>query len=340
MEKSKKMIWILHAGINHPSPYFYNFCKELDKIDDYSYVIDPNLPLDKNIKNGIVYFNRLKRFYKSDDINTALEFLNNIDSLKNNGWKIVWTIHNFFPIDRELSDIDYYVTSEFIKKCDKVFTVSSYMKKSIKKNYGINAINHGVGPNLLNNNKINEEVKKLNKSKEFTFTFIGNIYKYKMLDQIIENFNKLKDCRLIIAGSESKNANVNMNKLINNNKNIIFIDSFIDKNDWKRIASLTDCFISLYDLYLPAFKYGFFPSNFINISKTNIRCISPKSIIFDEMICKRQMIYYDFDDENGLLNAMKKAQTFNNNIVRSKIKYNYDWQDVVKTFIDGCNEMF
>ena len=52
------------------------------------------------------------------------------------------------------------------------------------------------------------------------------------------------------------------------------------------------------------------------------------------------MIYYDFDDENGLLNAMKKAQTFNNNIVSSKIKYNYDWQDVVKTFIDGCNEMF
>ena len=32
-------IHILHAGIAHKSPYFYNFCKELEKFDDFSYVM-------------------------------------------------------------------------------------------------------------------------------------------------------------------------------------------------------------------------------------------------------------------------------------------------------------
>lgn len=340
MEKNKKIIWIVHAGLSHPSPYFYNFCNELNNYCDYEYIINPNLPLTKKINQGVIYFNRLKRFYKSDDIETAFQFLKDIDLLKKNGWKIVWTVHNFFPIDRELTEIDELVTKEFILKCDKVFTVSSYMKKSIYKYYHIKAINHGVGINILDNNIINAEVKKLKKSKKFTFTFIGNIYKYKLLDQIINCFSKLDNCRLIIAGCESKNANINIKELASKNKNIILINSFINKKDWDKLTSITDCYISLYDLNFKAFKYGFFPSNFINISRTGIKCISPKCKIFDEMIYKRQMIYYDFNDESGLLKAMKKALDINKKKKIIAIKYKYDWKTTVNIFIENCNKLF
>ena len=125
MENDKITLWILHAGIEHPSPYFYNFCKYLKKYDNYEYIINPELPLEKHVNKGIVYFNRLKRFYKSDSLKSAKDFLKDIDTLKSNGWKIVWTLHNFFPIDRTITEVDEYVTNKFLKKCDIVFTVST-----------------------------------------------------------------------------------------------------------------------------------------------------------------------------------------------------------------------
>lgn len=340
MGEDKIKIWMLHAGIEHPSPYFYNFCSELNTYENYEYVINPELPLEEKVNKGIIYFNRLKRFYNNDNIDTANVFLSNIDYLKRKGWKIVWTLHNFFPIDRELNSIDEYVTSEFIKKCDLVFTVSEYMKNSIKKHFNINAINHGIGINKLNNNCINPKVKEIKKGKKFTFTFIGNIYKYKMIDQIIKSFNKIEHCRLIIAGREAKNAGVNINHLIGNNKNIIYINSFVDENDWEELSKVTDAFISIYDLELPAFKYGFFPSNYINIAKTGIKCISPKSDVIEEIICKEQLITYDFDDKNGLYNAMLKAKSSESNKVFVNQKYNYSWKKVVNKFVNSCNRLF
>ena len=37
------------------------------------------------------------------------------------------------------------------------------------------------------------KIKSLKKNDMFTFTFVGNIYKYKMIDKIILSFNKMKD---------------------------------------------------------------------------------------------------------------------------------------------------
>ena len=140
---------ILHAGITHPSPYFYNFCLNLKKHSSFKYIINPDLPNYKPEGKSIIYFNRLKRFYKSDSLESAKVFLDKVDELRNNGWKIVFTLHNFFPIDREITDIDDFVTREFLKKCDIVFTLSEYLKKQIKKVYNIDAINHGMGFNIL-----------------------------------------------------------------------------------------------------------------------------------------------------------------------------------------------
>lgn len=334
-------IYILHAGLSHPSPYFYNFCKELDKIKEFNYVINPELPDYEPNGNGIIYFNRLKRFYKSDDEITANEFLNKIDDLKNKGWKIVWTIHNFFPIDRSVTKVDEYIVEEFIKKCDLVFTLTDYMKKSIMNQYNIEAINHGMGFNELDG-IFDKKVVKYHKYREFTFTFVGNIYKYKLLDKIIESFNKLTDAKLIIAGKEPSNSNVNIKEKIKNNKNIIYIDEFVGKTDWDTLSKMTDSFINIYDLYTPAFKFGFFPSNFINIYYYGNRCISPNHEIIKELIPSSQIILYDFKDEDGLFKAMESVKE------KGKIKSNkndeakkvYNWNKTIKIFTSNCKKLF
>ena len=71
-------VHILHAGISHPSPYFYNFCRYLENYDDFDYIINPELPEIPPVDKGIIYFNRLKRFYDSNYINTAKSFINKI----------------------------------------------------------------------------------------------------------------------------------------------------------------------------------------------------------------------------------------------------------------------
>ena len=55
-------LYILHAGISHPSPYFYNLEKELKQYPEINVIINPNLPTIPPRDKGIVYFNRLKRF--------------------------------------------------------------------------------------------------------------------------------------------------------------------------------------------------------------------------------------------------------------------------------------
>lgn len=333
-------LYILHAGITHPSPYFYNFCKELELHHNYKYIIDPNLPDFSPDDKEIIYFNRLKRFYDSNNMKTAKEFLNQIDNLKSNGWKVVWTLHNFFPIDRSITTVDEYVTKEFMKKCDLVFTLSNCLKNNIKKHYGINAINHGMGFNLLDNDFNNNLVQNF-KTNKFVFTFIGNIYEYKMLDYVIENFNKLENCILIIAGKEPKNAHVNIEKLVeSNNNNIKFYDGFIGDDDWEKLSTITDCFINIYDLNFPAFKYGFFPSNFINIYNTGIQCISPRCMEIKEMMDNSQMIYYSFTDKNGLLNAMKYAMSRKYVKLNNDVNKKYNWSKVVSCFTKNCERLF
>lgn len=334
-------VHILHAGISHPSPYFYNFCRYLENYDDFDYIINPELPEIPPVDKGIIYFNRLKRFYDSNDINTAKSFIKKIENCKRQGWKIVMTLHNFFPIDREITDVDEYVTRVFLNECDLVFTLSEYLRKSIKENYGINAINHGMGYNILDGPFNNNLVKHLKIDKyKYVYTFIGNIYPYKMLDKIIENFNKIDDAVLIIAGKESKNSLVNIEKLIDDNPNIYFYDGFVGENDWIKLSQITHAFVSLYDINLKTFKYGFFPSNYINIYNTGIPCISPRHEAIMEMMDDNQMIYYNFYDKDGLLNAMKYAKINSPKRLKNDVEKKYSWSMQIEIFTKCCRGLY
>ncbi len=337
---SKKVIWILHAGISHKSPYFYNLTRELKKYDFLDVVINPSLPVDKKTDNGIVYFNRLKRFYKSEDSKTIDKFLKDVDNLKENGWKIIFTLHNFFPIDREINDNDAFLLQEFLKRTDMVFTFSNHMKNQLKKYFNIDAYNHSIGENILNDDFDNDiELPKLPEDA-FVFTFIGNISEYKMLNVVIDNFfkllNKYKNAYLIIAGPSNKTYNLK----IKNNRNIIRIDQFIGDKEWEKLASLTNVFLNTYDINRECFKYGFFPSNCITIMKYKKFCIAPDCLPIKEILPIEY--YYLYSDKNDLLTKMKLSIK-NKDIIKNKEKNypksNYSWEKTVKILVDKIGEL-
>lgn len=336
-------LYILHAGISHPSPYFYNLEKELKQYPEINVIINPNLPTIPPRDKGIVYFNRLKRFYDSNDLNSSKDFLKKIDNLKEMGWKIVWTVHNFFPIDRDITAVDDYVVREFINRADLLFTLSEYMRKSIKENYGKEAINHSMGINDLSG-IFDKEIIKLDEipKNAILFSFVGNIYKYKLLNVLIDKFNKLEmpNVYLLIAGPKAANQKVDLNIT---NKNIIVKDGFIGDSSWEIISERTTCFVCMYDLKLPAFKYGFFPSNIVKISSLKKMCLVPESEIIRELADQQSLIEYNFEDSKDFSN---KIDYIIKNIDKiklqeSKIKQKaYSWSKLTKIFVEGIKKLY
>ena len=326
-------ITILHAGINHPSPYIYSMCKELDKYDDIEYIITPELPLkEKADRCSIIYFHRLKRYYDCNSKRSGEEFIKNVKKLKANGHFIAWTIHNFLPIDRPTTDVDEYVLSEFLKNADIVFTLTDYMRKSLIKNFGRKSITHYIGINKLDG-WFDKEIIDLSSLSDdaFLFTFVGNIAPYKNINQIIENFKMINNDNtyLLIAGPMAKNVDISLNL----SSNIIRFDKFIGEKSWKKICEKTNVFINLYDLDYPNFKYGFFPSNSVTLSQKGIKVITPKCEIIDELLSQNMMINFDFYDNNDLLNKMKWAVN-NPQKLKFSEKKEYSWYNTVRIIVN------
>jgi glycosyltransferase involved in cell wall biosynthesis len=327
-------LWILHAGLGHPSPYFYNLCNEFNKYKDIEVIVKPDLPLEVTVDNGVVYFNRLKRYYDSEDMNSIHKFLDDVDKLKQNGWKLIFTLHNFFPIDRKITENDEFLLTEFLPKMDVVFTFTNYMKQELKQHFGINAINHSIGKNTLDKSFDKEVIIPEIKNGSFVFTFVGNISEYKMLDIVINEFKKIKNNNvyLIIAGLESKNFKLNYEE----EKSIIRINQFIGDSCWKKLCSITNVFINSYDVNRECFKYGFFPSNCIQIMQQKKICIVPKCKVMSEILpCG---FYYTYENNSEILKVMKQVINDENIIKEKENNYpccNYSWENMVKIIVSS-----
>ena len=329
-------LYILHAGISHPSPYFYNLEKCLKKYKDINLTINSDLPNETPCEKSILYFNRLKRYYDSNDKSSVINFLKKIDILKNKGWIIAFTLHNFFPIDRKITKNDELLLKEFLKKVDIVFCFSHYMKQKLEEIYNIKAINHSIGYNELDGwfNSYNDLSLNIEKDS-FVFTFVGNVSKYKMLDKFIEAFNKIKkdNVYFIIAGPSNKNYKLNYN-----NDNIIRIDHFIGNDEWNYLKNITNIFINSYDIDYENFKYGFFPSNCIQLNYNKKICIVPKHDIMKELLNDNTYLEYE-NNMKSIIDIMNYAINNRDLIADMEKKYiskKYLWEDtvaiIVKTF--------
>jgi len=328
-------IYILHAGLSHPSPYFYNLEKEIEKYEDINLIINGELPNYIPNKKSILYFNRLKRYYDSNDVESVNQFLNKVDELSGKGWIIAFTVHNFFPIDRDITEVDEYMFREFLKRTDIVFCFSEYMKDQLKNIYNIDAINHSIGYNQLDGwfDKECEEKISLN-DNSFVFTFIGNVNKYKMLDKFIEAFNDLKkdNVYFVIAGPDSKNYSLKID-----NKNIIRINHFIGDSEWDYLKSITNVFINSYDVDLPNFKYGFFPSNCVQINYNKKICIVPNSPIIKELLNEGTYFVYE-NNLNSIKSVLRYTYDNCELIKQMESKYSskdYSWQKTVEVIVNA-----
>lgn len=326
--KDKITVWILHAGIGHKSPYFSNLIETWQADKNYNLIVDPNFPQGIAPKNGFIYFNRLKRFYSSDNIQSIHEFLNNIEKLKRNGWKIIFTLHNFMPIDRNTNDNDIYLMEKFLDFADIVFTLSKSMQQSLLTNFNIKAVCHGIGRNILKDTNSKITLPKFSKDS-VVFSFVGNISEYKMINEIIDAFMSLKNenCYLIIAGPENQTYKPKIPK----SSRIIYLNTFIGQKDWSKISKVTTAFLNTYDVNRNCFKYGFFPSNCVEISFRKKFCIVPNCSEIKELLPSGYYCSYNKPEDlkNALLYVINNREKILS-LEKTYPLYDHDWIKTVK----------
>jgi glycosyltransferase involved in cell wall biosynthesis len=333
---------ILHAGISHPSPYFHNFCNALrENHPEIDLSINPEIPPNGPTEEGVLHFHRLKRFYSSDAMKSASNFITNLNKAKKVGWKIAWTIHNFFPIDREISEVDFWVTEQFSRLSDVIFTHTDLMKKNAERIFSRRVINHSCGVNQLAGIFDANRTGATRGDYETTFTFGGNIAGYKCVPQSIEAFKRLKKefpykrLRFIVAGPSSRG--IDLKKSLEGDLDITRYNFFVGDGAWKELCDVTDVFLTPYEVSLPAFKYGFFPSSVPQLLGYKKPMILPDCPETREFLPEKNMaIFYG---KEGLYPAMREGLDFSRRKSVQKhlegIVSNFSWDEVVKVAVEG-----
>ncbi|WP_035803595.1 glycosyltransferase [Kitasatospora mediocidica] len=106
-----------------PSPYFAQFERAVG--DRLGLRFQPGLDGLEAQEAGVLNLHRLKRLYRDGDGTAdpqlAAELTARLHRLRRRGWRIVWTLHNLYPIDvPQLVDADRAVVAGLLEVADAV----------------------------------------------------------------------------------------------------------------------------------------------------------------------------------------------------------------------------
>lgn len=345
----------IHAGIGHKSPYMEALKVYLKKYGDIKAISLPYLPERKPLgEERVIHLHRLGRLYNGEESLCLL--INKIDKLKKVGWKFVWTIHNFFPLDSKMEELDFFAIKQIGKRMDIIFCHTNEMKKNLMNVFDIQAINHRYGADY--HIKKNEDScfknKKIFDNNDFTFGFIGNIRDYKGITELIHSYNKLisnkERCNLLIAGCSYETYLEDNPQIIANcdRSNVILYDQYVYKEDWEEIQKNVDVFVFPYKVDMPVFKYGFFASAIAQAVYMKKMIVCPENINIKDIIGTLKYSFtYLPEKKDGLYNSMLASmrEPREDRIIKEKKLYNMvsenTWdnlaQRIVKVYNDSLN---
>jgi glycosyltransferase involved in cell wall biosynthesis len=333
---------IMHAGISRSSPYFYNFCRLLENYPRINFSINPNITPESPKEEGILHFHRLKRYYNSKSQESAESFINNLKKAKERGWRVAWTIHNFYPIDREISSVDFWVTDQFGKLADIIFAHTDYMRINAENLFSKEVVNLAPVTHKLDGVFDENKIRISREEEDVVFAFAGTVAGYKLVPEDVDSFRRLKNkfrdrkLKFIIAGQILDG--IRLQEHINGDPDISMYDFFIGDSAWRELSRTAEMFILSYDLALPAFRYGFYSSSIPKTASLRMPMIMPDCREIREFFPTNDMaIFYDFNDPEGITKAMEEGL---NPSRRSQIRRsleeranNFSWETAIKKIV-------
>ena len=242
------------------------------------------------------------------------DFVKKISSLKSNGVKIVWTVHNILPHDSKLKKAKIDLRVELIKLVDIIHIMNDDTQRLAEPffeipSHKIICTPHPSYRKFYPSVASREESRfQLNiPQKSSVYLFFGSIQAYKGLEDLLNAFEKLQsedhEIYLLIAGKVVNTSYFsNIRSRINSNMNIRLIDSRIANDHVQYYFRAADFCVCPYRISLN--------SGVAHLSHTfNTPVIAPDIGGFNSLLKKGGGLLYDNENLDDLFEVMKSSLT-------------------------------
>jgi len=204
--------WTVVTDYPHwPSPYFQQFEAALTPHLDLRF--SPALPQPATVRarSEVVNLHRLARLYRGEDrqpdADHAQRLLADFDDLQRAGWRLVWTVHNLYPIYSDgPTNIDRRVAEHLLAKADMVITHTeadaAYLAPM--RSGGQIVAAGSAGLDAIRGQVPSPQIRLLGDflaGAPAGLLALGNLAAYKGLEQLAEIFLEVtREAHLVIAG--------------------------------------------------------------------------------------------------------------------------------------------
>jgi glycosyltransferase involved in cell wall biosynthesis len=141
-------------------------------------------------------------------VSRCADFIAYLSRARSLGYKVVWTVHNFYPHESTSRDLDRLARFALTNLATAVIVHCSYAAELVQKHFcrteGVFLIPHGhfieVYPNSIPRDEARRRLSL--PTSHFIYLYFGNIRPYKGLDALFEAFRRLPgdDVTLLFAG--------------------------------------------------------------------------------------------------------------------------------------------
>ncbi|MFT5367980.1 MAG: beta-1,4-mannosyltransferase [Candidatus Latescibacterota bacterium] len=266
----------------------------------------------KRETHDVLHFNWIRHFYLAEDLETAVarlnKFVENVNYAKRLGYRIVWTMHNFYPHERRFPELDHLAQLSMCRLADHVVTHCGYAADLAREYFyrteDLHVIPHGNYIDAYSN-----EISRADARKElgiaddaFVYLFTGNVRPYKGIDRLIETFGEVANEKSVLllmmhTGMFPAYLEEIETEIKGDDRILGFTSSFFDQSEFQ--------------VYLNAADVAVLPFVDVLTSGSAILALSfGKPVILPNIGCLPELIddsmgrLFDPKDENGLQEAM------------------------------------
>lgn len=309
------------ASFPTPNPDTYYFWLYYQHLEKYGYrLIDTkgqNFNCDWVQQNRnhvqILHFHWPAYIYSDKSpisfIRRLISFFKALRKAKRSGYKILWTVHNLFPHEKNNMVLEYIGRIILATLADVVFVHFTQAKRRVSQLFGrtknVEIIPHGTFSSVFKNSCTKAEARTALgiAPQSFVYLLFGPVRPYKGIEKAIEAFKSLNisDSVLVIAGRPS---DTKLSEFIAmESKNNVRIKSFLRFIEEDEVQT----FFNATDIVLLPYNNVFTSGNLFLALTFNKAVVAPDTGIISEVVDESFGIKYDPADKSALLQAMRNA---------------------------------
>jgi len=281
-----------------------------------------------------------------------------IKLLKKLNKKIIWTMHNKIPHETKNLDLVKRLRRFIIINSDLIIIHCNESKNILRRHLNSKEIQEKIlyvpHGNYINSYRTDTSDKRKEyniNDDEFVYLFLGHVQPYKNIDLLIKVYNDLdlENTKLLICGKpKNKSLKNDLEKMINDNPNIIFKPVFIKNDELVSYLNTADVFV------LPFKKRSMLNSGSLFLGLSYKKPVIIPQIGSVKDIKEKEFVFsYNYNCSSGHYQCLKNKMKEVYNIYNKDKKYfaelgengykfvknNYDWDDISKILVKAYNNL-